>query len=95
MQHKDPSNDDDEDGDGSVSKTRRKQEMHELQALGERLVELNNRQLQALALPEDLHEAVMDSRAITKHEARRRHLQFIGRLMRSVDAEPIREKLKE
>ena len=76
------------------SKTRRKRAMHELQALGERLVELNPEQLAAVALPEDLHDAVERARNITKHEARRRQLQYIGRLMRSVDPEPIREKLK-
>lgn len=81
--------------DSLVSKTQRKREMHELQELGERLVELNNKQLATLPLPEDLLDAVRDSRTITKHEARRRHLQFIGRLMRNIDPEPIREKLRE
>lgn len=76
------------------SKTRRKREMHELQALGERLVELNAEQLDAVALPERLHRAVRDAGRITRHEARRRQLQFIGRLMRDVDPEPIRERLK-
>jgi ribosome-associated protein len=76
------------------SKTRRKREMHELQSLGERLVELNAEQLDAVALPEGLHRAVRDAGRITRHEARRRQLQFIGRLMRDVDPEPIREKLK-
>ena len=76
------------------SKTRRKREMHELQALGERLVELNPEQLEAVALPETLRRAVRDAGRITRHEARRRQLQFIGRLMRDVDPEPIREKLK-
>jgi len=76
------------------SKTERKRAMHELQALGERLVGLNQEQLAAIALPENLHEAVEQARRITKHEARRRQLQYIGRLMRAVDPEPIREKLK-
>lgn len=76
------------------SKTQRKRAMHELQALGERLVELNSEQLAAIALPEDLHDAVEQARRITRHEARRRQLQYIGRLMRAVDPEPIREKLK-
>ena len=77
-----------------ISKTQRKREMHELQALGERLVELNKGQVEALKLPEDLHEAVNEAHAITRHEARRRHMQFIGRLMRGVDPEPIREQLR-
>jgi ribosome-associated protein len=76
------------------SKTQRKREMHELQALGVRLVELNSEQLDAVALPEDLRDAVERAQRITKHEARRRQLQYIGRLMRSVDPGPIREKLK-
>ena len=76
------------------SKTRRKRDMHELQALGERLVELNAEQLASIALPENLRDAVDAARRITRHEARRRQLQYIGRLMRSVDPEPIREKLK-
>jgi ribosome-associated protein len=75
------------------SKTERKRVMHELQALGERLIGLNSEQLAAIALPENLHEAVEQARRITKHEARRRQLQYIGRLMRDVDPEPIREKL--
>ena len=76
------------------SKTQRKREMHELQALGARLVELNSEQLVAVGLPEHLREAVEFARRTTKHEARRRQLQYIGRLMRAVDPEPIREKLK-
>ena len=76
------------------SKTQRKRAMHELQELGERLIGLNPEQLAAIALPENLHEAVEQAQRITRHEARRRQLQYIGRLMRAVDPEPIREKLK-
>ena len=78
-----------------ISKTRRKREMHDLQALGERLTGLNAAQLGALDLPEDLRDAVLESHHLTKHEARRRHMQYIGRLMRSVDPQPIRDKLLE
>ena len=76
------------------SKTARKRAMHELQTLGERLVGLNPEQLAAIALPEDLQDAIERARHITRHEARRRQLQYIGRLMRGVDPDPIREKLK-
>jgi ribosome-associated protein len=76
------------------SKTQRKRAMHELQALGERLVELNSEQLASVALPEALRDAVEQARRITRHEARRRQLQYVGRLMRGIDPEPIREKLK-
>jgi len=76
------------------SKTQRKREMHELQGLGARLVELNPGQLDEIGLPEDLRNAIEFAQRTTKHEARRRQLQYIGKLMRSVDPAPIREKLK-
>jgi ribosome-associated protein len=79
----------------TVSKTRRKQEMHALQKLGAELVALADSQLDAMDLPEDLLRAVQEARRIRSHEARRRQLQYIGRLMRDVDPEPIRARLAE
>ncbi len=77
-----------------VSKTWRKRQMEDLQELGEALVKLPQSQFEQLALPEDLRAAVADCRRFTKHEARRRQMQFIGRLMRGLDAEPIRVQLE-
>jgi len=77
----------------TVSKTRRKQEMHALQKLGAELVALADSQLDAMDLPGDLLRAVQEARRIRSHEARRRQLQYIGRLMREVDPEPIRARL--
>lgn len=79
--------------DDFVSKTRRKREMLELQALGAALAALADAQLARLALPEALREAVLEARRIRSHEAKRRQMQYIGRLMREVDPEPIREQL--
>jgi ribosome-associated protein len=79
--------------DEFVSKTKRKQEMHELQALGVALVALSESQLQDMSLESRLHEAVLAAKRITSHEARRRQMQYIGRLMRDADAEPIRARL--
>ena len=76
-----------------ISKTQRKKAVHMLQALGEELVELNEDQLAMVDLPERLLDAVMHAQTITKHEARRRQMQYIGKLMRGVDAEPIRAAL--
>ena len=75
------------------SKTQRKRQMHELQDLGEQLVELNEEQLATVELPDNLRDAVLDARRIRKFEARRRQLQYIGKLMRKVDPEPIRSRL--
>jgi ribosome-associated protein len=79
--------------DELVSKTRRKREMLELQSLGAALVGLPESQLNAMQLETRLLQAVLDARRIKSHEARRRQLQYIGRLMREVDPEPIRARL--
>jgi ribosome-associated protein len=79
--------------DELVSKTRRKREMLELQSLGAALVALPESQLDAMSLGAKLHEAVLEAKRIRSHEAKRRQLQYIGRLMREVDAEPIRTRL--
>jgi ribosome-associated protein len=77
------------------SKTRRKAEMHALQDLGEAMVRLTPARLAALALPERLADAIAEARQITRWEARRRQMQFIGRLMRDVDPLPIQARLEQ
>ena len=69
--------------------------MSELQTLGAALVELSADQLGKVDLPDDLRAAVRDAQRFTRHEARRRQLQYIGKLMRSLDPEPIRAALDE
>jgi len=68
------------------SKTRRKSEMHALQDLGERLAALKPDQLARITLPEDLAVAIAEYRRFTKWEAKRRQMQYIGRLMRDIDS---------
>lgn len=71
------------------SKTKRKKEMIQLQALGEQLLTLKQPQLAKLSLPEELSDALALAKRIPKKEAQRRHLQYIGRLMRQVDEETL------
>lgn len=85
----------DEEHDDLPSKTRRKQEMHDLQALGEQLVEINNERLRQLTLTDNLLAAIIEAKRITTHGARRRQMQYIGKLMRTIDATPIQAKLDE
>ncbi len=68
--------------------------MIDLQSLGETLAELSRDQLDQLELPEILRDAFDELSRVGKHEAKRRHMQFIGKLMREVDAEPIRAQLE-
>ncbi|WMJ08288.1 ribosome biogenesis factor YjgA [Nitrosomonas sp. sh817] len=88
---KEPQHDDNEAI--APSKTQRKKDMHDLQAIGEQLVELDPKKLAEFDLPEILVDAIKLARPMQKHGARRRQLQYIGRLMREVDASPIQEKL--
>lgn len=76
-----------------ISKTKRKEAMHALQDIGKELVKLPANKLERLDLPEELRRAVEDCRRFTKHEAIRRQLQYIGRLMRGVDEAPIARQL--
>lgn len=75
------------------SKTQRKKEMAALQDLGVALVRLSTDQLARIDLPERLREAIGAARRVTAHEGRRRQLQYVGKLMRGVDPEPIRRAL--
>lgn len=75
------------------SKTRRKAAMHALQDIGIALVALDPSRLAELDLPERLADAVREARSIRAHEGRRRQMQYIGKLMRDIDAEPIRAAL--
>ena len=77
------------------SKTRRKQESHDLQALGEALLDLPDDHLATLGLGESLVDAIRASRRIKSHEARRRQMQLVGKLMRSADVELARAAVLE
>jgi len=81
--------------DEPTSKTRRKKDMQALQDLGAQLVALNEQQLAATPLPEELRDAIEEAQRLTAHAAKRRQLQYIGRLMREADIAPIKERLEE
>jgi ribosome-associated protein len=81
------------DDDIPLSKTRRKQEMHSLQDIGEALVALGNDRLAQLDIPDSLRDAVVEAKRLNARGALRRQLQYIGRLMRDIDPEPIKAKL--
>lgn len=75
------------------SKSKRKREMQDLQKLGETLVNLTAADLAKIPLEGRLEEAIHAARTIKEHGAKRRQLQFIGKLMRHVDPAPIQEAL--
>ncbi|MCP1772548.1 ribosome-associated protein [Neisseria perflava] len=82
-----------EQEDEWVSKTRMKKQMDDLQDLGMALTKLSTDTLKKIGLSEDLFEAVQTYKKITSNSALKRQAQFIGRLMRDTDPEPIERYL--
>lgn len=76
------------------SKTQVKQAMHDLQDLGTALLALSANQLRAVPMEERLREALRQFGRMPTREAKRRHMQYIGRLLRETDSEPARQALE-
>lgn len=89
----DPYDNEADAGDERPSKSELKRRSAELQDLGESLIGLPQSDLDALSLPEKLRDAVELARRITKRGGLYRQKQYIGKLMRSTDVEPIRAAL--
>ncbi|MEO7391194.1 MAG: ribosome biogenesis factor YjgA [Ramlibacter sp.] len=81
-------------GTAEASRTDLKRESTELQKLGEALLILRADLMAGLALPEKLSDAVVEARRITNFEAKRRQMQFIGKLMRGLN-EAVRESIRD
>jgi ribosome-associated protein len=75
------------------SKSEIKRAMDALQDLGRDLVELPASVLARFELPDALRDAVREAQRFPQREARRRQLQYIGRLMRGIDPAPIAAQL--
>jgi ribosome-associated protein len=88
-----PEDSPDQDGDERQSKSARKRAAHAAQDLGETLIRLRDAELAALSLPERLIEAIREARRITSRAGGARQRQYIGKLMREIDLEPIRATL--
>ena len=71
------------------SKSQRKREMTALQKTGEQLVNESADRIKRTPMPENLREAILECQRIRNHEGRRRQLQYIGKIMRSLDEEAI------
>jgi ribosome-associated protein len=83
------------DDDGRPSKTQLKQQSHDLQALGEALVEMPESRLATIDLPERLLDAIKEFRRTRSHEGKRRQMQYIGKIMRGIDDAPLREAVAQ
>lgn len=76
------------------SKSARKRQYLALQKLGEELLTVKESDLLSMDIDDDLLAAIQDARRIKSRGALRRQKQFIGKLMRGIDPEPIRAALE-
>ncbi|MDY0221116.1 MAG: ribosome biogenesis factor YjgA [Desulfobacterium sp.] len=76
-------------GEEKKSRTKAKLEVEALQRLGERLLDLPVEQITSMEIPDALKKEVLFAKTITRHGAKRRQLQYIGSIMRTIDPETI------
>jgi ribosome-associated protein len=76
-------------GTDEVSRTDLKRESDALQKLGEALLGVRASLFEKLPLGEKLSDAIEEAKRITNFEGKRRQMQFIGKLMRKLDAETL------
>ena len=79
----------DEDFSGEKSKTQIKRELHALQDLGARLTTLKPELIAKLPITDGLRKALAEAPKHTANAAKKRHVQFIGKLMRDQDIDAI------
>jgi len=80
---------DQEENEFEISKSQVKRDMEALQKLGVKLMGMNKQQLDSLPLTESIEDAIAESKRITSNEAKRRHGQYVGKLIRKADYEAI------
>jgi ribosome-associated protein len=84
----------DHDDQYEISKTQRKRELQELKRLGEVLLDFSDDSLRQLMLPEVLLDALRTARKIHSNSARKRQLQYIGKLLKEIDITPVRQAIE-
>jgi len=77
------------------SRSQKKRDMIALQKHAEKLMTLGPELVKKCGLPEYFIEEVLDAMAIKSHEAKRRKVQYIGKLIRDVDTQPLVEFLED
>lgn len=87
-----PENDDANSEEELISKSQRKRDADAVQQLGKDILGLSHDDQNSLDLPDSLSNALDDARRIKKNSALKRQLQYIGKLMRHIEIEPIQEQ---
>jgi ribosome-associated protein len=84
-----------DEADDRPSKTALKKAAHDMQTLGDALAAMSNEKLAALPMSEALRDALIELRRTRSHEGLRRQRQYVGKLMRLADIEPLAQAVAE
>jgi ribosome-associated protein len=71
------------------SKSELKRQSNELQKLGEQLIAEPRDRVKRVPMPDEVKDAILMCQTITNHEGRRRQLQYVGKMMRTLDEEEV------
>ena len=77
------------------SKSQVKRDCDKLQKLGEDLLALKQQELDNMALPDELNEALRTARKIKSRAGLKRQRQYIGKIMRRIDNETIGRQVEQ
>lgn len=84
-----------EESEEYISKTQRKKGAQEASTLGGRIVALTKKEFAKLNLPESVYDAIKTAREIRSNGARKRQLQYVGKLLRNEDCTDIEQQLEK
>jgi ribosome-associated protein len=71
------------------SKSELKRQSNELQKLGEQLIAEPRDRVKRVPMPDEVKDAILMCQTISNHEGRRRQLQYVGKMMRTLDEEEV------
>ena len=81
--------------DDLTSRSQLKRDSQELRDMGEQLVLLAKSQLEKITLDDPLNTAIKEARRLKNLDARRRQIQYIAKLLRSIDVSEIKHALEK
>lgn len=84
----------DESDQAEVSRSEVKRQAERLQELGRQIYQLPKSQREALPLSDELRAAFTEADRISHSNALRRHFQYVGKLMRQIDQQPLLDALE-
>ena len=68
-----------------VSKTELKKDSKKIQALGRYISEMGIEEIKKFSFPQNIQQAIYDLKAIKSNPAKKRQVQYLGKLLRAID----------